>query len=163
MQTPRKTRVLVIDDARPTMLDKLTNLRGEFSLIARDKSGKIVEEYHDKNLIVNVGKTSLARLLGGGGSGKFINRIAFGTNGLSPEISDTIITNSVTRVIDGVTYPEFNSVAIAWTLPYAIANGLSIAEFGLLSQDDTLFARKTRTPIAKTIDLQLTGVWKIIF
>ena len=144
-------------------IDKVPALRGEFSLIIRDKSGNIIEKFIDKNLIVNVAKTSLAQLASNAGPNKWISKIAFGTNGTSPDVGDTAITNSFLKSFTGVTYPEFNSVAFGWTLDYGDANGLNISEFGLLSNDSTLFARKTRTPITKSSDLQLQGVWKIVF
>jgi hypothetical protein len=128
-----------------------------------DQSGKVLEKYEDKNLIVNLAKTSLARLLAGDGANKQVTRIAFGTSSIAPDVADTVITNAIQKNVDGFTYPEFNSVSFGWTLDYSEGNGISIAEFGLLSGDTSLFARKTRTAIAKTADLLLTGVWKIVF
>lgn len=138
-------------------------VRGEFSLVVRNKRGRIVERYSGKNLIVNLAKSSLASLLGAGGSTKNINTIAFGTNGTAPDVADTVITGAVTKGMTGITYPEFNSVLFAWTLTTAEGNGTAIAEFGLLSVDGTLFARKTRSVINKTSDLSFSGTWKIIF
>ncbi len=143
---------------------EIVQLRGEFSLVVRNKKGKIIERYFDKNLIVNLAKTSLAHLLGEGGITKNITTIAFGTNGTAPDVSDTAITGAVTKSIAGsISYPEFNSVLFGYTLALSEANGLAIAEFGLLSADGTLFARKTRAVINKTSDIQFTGTWKIIF
>lgn len=149
---------------RPDYLE-IVKVRGEFSLIVRNKRGQIVERYSDKNLIVNLAKSSLASLLGAGGSTKNINTIAFGTNGTAPDVADTVITGAVTKGISGgsITYPEFNSVQFAWTLGLSEGNGVAIAEFGLLSVDGTLFARKTRSVINKTADLSFSGTWKIIF
>lgn len=140
-------------------------VRGEFTLIVRDAIGRIIEEYTDKNLIVNLAKTSLAALLGGNGANKNVSKIAFGTNGVAPDVADTVITGAVVKAIAGgsITYPEFNSVLFAYTLGLAEGNGLAIAEFGLLSNDNTLFARKTRSVINKTSDISFSGTWKIIF
>ncbi len=138
-------------------------VRGEFNLIIRDKTGKIVERYTDKNLIVNLAKTTMAALLGAGGVTKNINTIAFGTNATAPDISDTAIAGAVTKPVTSVTYPEFNSVLFNWVLGLTEGNGVAIAEFGLLSVDGTLFARKTRAVINKTADLSFAGSWKIIF
>jgi hypothetical protein len=162
----QKKRVLIVDD-RPAplaqMIDRVGALRGEFTLTITDRSGKVVEQYEDKNLIVNLAKSTLAALIGAGNGAKRISKIAFGTSSIAPDVADTVITNSISKTVDGVTYPEFNSASFAWTLDYAEANGVNIAEFGLLTVDDSLFARKTRTAIAKTADLRLTGVWKIVF
>lgn len=151
------------DKPQAIAADKFPTFRGEFSLVIRDKSGKIIETYVDKNLIVNGSKTAVARLLDGSNPNKRVTKIAFGTSNIAPDISDTVITNAVIKTLSGSTYPEFNSIQFAWILDYAEGNGLSISEFGLLCEDTTLFARKTRTAIAKTADLQLTGVWKIVF
>lgn len=145
------------------LVDTVPNLRGEFELIITDLKGNVVEHYIDKNLIVNLGKTALALLLGSISTGRQINKIAFGTSNIAPDVADTVITDSISKSIDSVSYPEFNSVAFAWTLDFAEGNGVAIAEFGLLSSDSTLFARKTRTAIAKDAGLKLTGSWKIIF
>lgn len=142
---------------------EIVTLRGEFKLIVKNKSGKIIERYFDKNLIVNLAKTSLANLIGGTGTNKNITAIAFGTNGTAPDVADTAITGAVTKIISGITYPEFNSVLFPYSLGLSEGNGTAIAEFGLLSNDGTLFARKTRSVINKTSDLQFTGTWKIIF
>jgi hypothetical protein len=144
---------------------EVVKLRGEFTLIIRNKAGKIVERYSDKNLIVNVAKTSLARLLGGDGLNKNVSKIAFGTSATAPDVADTAITGAVVKAISGgeITFPEYNSVLFSWTLGLSEANGLAIAEFGLLSNDNTLFARKVRSVINKTSDLSFSGTWKIIF
>lgn len=138
-------------------------VRGEFTLVIRDKAGKLVERFSEKNLIVNLAKTTLATLLGAGGSTKNINTIAFGTSATAPDIADTTITGAVTKLVSSVTYPEFNSVLFNWVLGLTEGNGVAIAEFGLLSVDGTLFARKTRSVINKTADLSFAGSWKIIF
>lgn len=143
--------------------DRVGALRGEFTLQIRDRSGKIIEEYVDKNLIVNGAKTALARLLDGSNNAKRVTKIAFGTSTTPPDIADTTITGAVIKNVTGATYPEFNSIQFSWVLDYLDANGMSIAEFGLLCDDGSLFARKTRTAIAKTNDLQLLGAWKIVF
>lgn len=143
--------------------DRVGSLRGEFTLEIRDRSGRVIEKYEDKNLIVNGSKTALARLLDGSNAGKRVTKIAFGTNATAPDISDTTITGAVIKNLTGSTYPEFNSVQFSWLLDFVDGNGLNIAEFGLLCDDGSLFARKTRTAIAKTSDLQLIGAWKIVF
>jgi hypothetical protein len=171
--TKQPLKVLVVDDSPNVSelakdiaahcVDRVVPIRGEFSLTIRDRSGKIVEEYVDKNLIVNGSKTALARLLDGSNNAKRVTKIAFGTNATAPDISDTTITGAVIKNLTGSTYPEFNSVQFSWVLDFLDAVGVNIAEFGLLCDDGSLFARKTRTAIAKTSDLQLQGAWKIVF
>lgn len=138
-------------------------VKGEFSLIIRDKYRDVIEEFVDKNLVVNIGKTSLAHLLAGAGSGKQITKISFGTNGADAALTDTAITGAFTKALGAITYPEFNSVSFAWTLGLSENNGMAITEFGLMSNDLTLFARKARSVINKTSAIQFDGVWKINF
>lgn len=137
-------------------------MRGEFHLEVWNKRGELVEVYDDKNLIVNLAKTAMSVLLATASTGKNITKIAFGTSSISPDLADTVITNAIVKTLDGFTYPEFNSVQFAWTLDFADANGMNIAEFGLLSEDGGLFARKTRVAIAKDDQLSLVGTWKIV-
>ncbi len=138
-------------------------VKGEFSLVISDENGNIIEEFLDKNLVVNVGKDSLCHLLAGAGSGKQITKISFGTNGSGAALTDTVITGAFTKALGAVTYPEFNSVSFAWTLGLSENNGMAITEFGLMSNDLTLFARKVRSVINKTSSIQFDGVWKINF
>src|SRR5690348_5673449 len=108
---------------------EIIQCRGEFVLVVRNKKGKIVERFAEKNLIVNLAKTSLASLIGGTGANKNINTIAFGTNGTAPDVADTAITGAVTKAMGSITFPEFNSVLYSWSLGLAEANGVAIAEF----------------------------------
>lgn len=142
---------------------EIISLRGEFELTIKNALGKIIEKYCDKNLIVNVAKTSLAKLLAGDGANKNITKISFGTNAVAPDVADTDITGAFTKAIGAISYPEYNSVLFNYSLGLAENNGMDIVEFGLVSNDNSLFARKTRSIITKTSDLQFSGTWKIIF
>ena len=139
-----------------------TALRGEFVLPVYRK-GKLIEEYVDKNMIMNVAKDAMARLIGGDGINKQITHIGFGTNGVGPNPNDTALTSAYSKPITAVTYPATGQAAFAWTLGTSEANGKAITELGLLCEDGTLFSRKTRGAINKEADLSLDGVWTIIF
>jgi hypothetical protein len=126
--------------------------------------GKLIEEYEDHNLIVDGARATMAKLITGNGSGKNINRIAFGTNGNIPVPNDTAITSPFTKTFDRITYPASNQVEFGWSLATTEANGKAICEFGLLCADGTLFARKNRgKPINKDSDIAIEGQWVIIF
>lgn len=141
--------------------DKLT-ARGIFTLKVY-KKGKLIEKYRYKNLIVTVGKTSFAHLIAGDGAGKEITKIGFGEGSVAPAAGDTALTSAYTKALDGQTYPTATSVKFDFNLGTAEANGKAITEFGLLSDDGTLCARRTRSVINKTVDISLTGTWEIIF
>jgi hypothetical protein len=74
-------------------------------------------------------------------------------------VSTTLVAFLTT--ITSFTYPSANSITFLWDVDFTEANGLSFAEIGLLSEGQTLFARKTRTPIIKDSSLRLHGEWTI--
>jgi hypothetical protein len=138
-------------------------LHGQFSITIR-RNGIIVEQYEEKNLIVNAARQSVARLIAGDVAGKSIASIAFGTSGTSASADDTSIANPYIKAISSVSYPELTKAQFNWELLITEANGLAIMEFGLLTQDGTLFARRTRSsPINKGVDIAMSGQWTIIF
>ena len=127
------------------------------------KKGVLIQEIVENNLIVNGARNQVARLIAGNVTGRSINRIAFGTNGADPEATDTAITNQFARAVKGFSYPAMGQVQIDWDLPVTENNGMAIMEFGLLTTDNTLFARRVRQdPIFKEADISLEGYWVII-
>jgi hypothetical protein len=127
------------------------------------KEGRIIEEYEDKNMIMNVAKDAMARLIGGDGAGKIISDIGFGTNVTGPSPDDIGLTAAYSKPVVSVEYPATGQAAFHWSLGTSEANGKEITELGLLCSDGTLFARKVRGAIKKESDLSLDGVWTIIF
>ena len=136
-------------------------MKGTLLLRVYDAGNNLVEEYEERNLIVNAGKASMANLLSSGSAVKRITKIGFGTDGTAPSSGDTGLTSSFVKNVDSYSYPDSTSVVFAWSLGYTEANGKAIQEFGLISNDNTLFARRTRATINKTSDLRLEGTWKI--
>lgn len=124
-------------------------------------NGELVEDYTDDNLVVMLGKKDVARLLGGDAFGKKISKVQAGTSSTAPDLTDTGITNPFTKAITSATYPTDNQVVFNWVLESTEANGMTIAEFGLLNDDNILFARKIRTPIQKVDPMVIVGAWKI--
>jgi hypothetical protein len=138
-------------------------MSGKFQLWVY-RGGILMEYYEDRNLIVNGARTAMAYLVGGDGTAKNINRIAFGTNGGAPSTTDAVIKTAYTKNIINVTYPEAGQVEISWNLLAGEANEKAIREFGLICADGTLFARKSRAkPIEKDSDISLEGKWRLIF
>jgi hypothetical protein len=144
-----------IKDAAPT--------RGDFRMKVYWR-GRLVEDYAEHNLIVNSARQAMVKLIAGAGSGKNINRIAFGTNSKIPVVGDTAITSPYIKAINSIGYPANNKVEFNWSLGIDEANGKGISEFGLLCVDGSLFARKSRAlPIHKNSDIAVEGQWIIIF
>jgi hypothetical protein len=138
-------------------------LRGIFGMKTY-KHGKLIEEILDKNLVVNGARVQMAHLIAGDVEQRSVTQIAFGTNNTDPDKADTIITGQWAKDISGFIYPENGRVQFDWKLLTTENNGMAIREFGLLTADGTLFARKTRTnPIYKAEDISIEGHWIIIF
>ena len=146
------------------MNDKLKNLKGIFHLqIICSKTGRIIENYVDNNLVLNGGRTAVMRLLGAGDTGKQLTQIAVGTNGTTPVGTDSAITGAFTKALGTATYPSANSVSFPFQIGAGEANGIAIQEFGILCTDNTVFARKVRAVINKNSDIILNGNWVIQF
>ena len=141
--------------------DQIT-LRGQLS-ITLHRAGQQPQTITEHNMIMTAAKSALARLIAGQGSGKNINRIAFGTRGADPSPNDTAISGAYTKAVSAITFPAEGQVRFTFALGESEANGLNIRELGLLCTDETLFARKVRGLIEKTSDLSITGSWTIIF
>lgn len=139
-------------------------LRGSLELIIR-RRGNIVERDVESNLIVNVARQNMAKLLAGQGTNRSITQVAVGTNPNPPSPDDTAITTPFIKPINGFSYPTPTSVRFDFTILESEANGMAIVEFGLLAADGSLFARRTRSGkvIEKDQDLQIDGFWTILF
>jgi hypothetical protein len=138
-------------------------LRGIFEMRVY-KSGKLIDEITDSNLIVDIAREQMAHLVAGETSGRHIASIAFGTSNVDPLPSDTVLTGQWSRAISSHTFPSGGKVRFDWQLGVMENNGMAIREFGLLTADGKLFARKTRTnPINKEADISVEGNWTIIF
>lgn len=128
------------------------------------RKGVLIEVYEDANLVVDLSKQQLARLIGGDVTNRSLTKIGFGTSGTAPAAGNTSLTGAYVNALGAVTYPATNSVQYAFMLGTSEANGLSIMEFGLFTTGDVLFARKTRSgAIVKDSDLSLAGTWRINF
>jgi hypothetical protein len=128
------------------------------------KAGKLIEEWKEENLIVNLARTQMSHLIGGDGEDREISQIAFGTNGTTPVVADQTITNAYVKDISEVSFPDETSVQFDWELDTDENNGQAIMEFGLMCANDALFSRRVRTnPIHKADDISIEGHWIISF
>ena len=138
-------------------------IRGIFTMVVR-KNGVIVEEIREENKIVDSALTNLAHLIAGDVTSRSITHIAFGTSGTAPAAGDTFLEDQYSRLIDGFEYIDNNKVVFDWHLPYNEYNGKAILEFGLLTENGQLFARKVREdPVFKAADIDVGGGWIIEF
>ncbi|MDN3365886.1 hypothetical protein QQO24_01705 [Ralstonia pseudosolanacearum] len=128
------------------------------------RRGELIELFEEKNLIVIGSQQAHAKLLGGDVANQSVTRIGFGTNGAAPIFANTVLTGAYAKGIDTVSYPATNQVQFAFSLGTGEANGMAIAEFGLLTTVGTLYARKTRSlPLNKEDDITLAGTWTVSF
>lgn len=128
------------------------------------RRGELIEEWADRNLVVDKYKVTHARLLGGDVANRSVTKISVGTNGTTPAAGNTAITNPFTKAITAVTYPATNSVRFSFSIGTSEANGKAILEFGLLTAGDLLYARKTRAAaLNKESDISFSGTWTITF
>jgi len=142
--------------------DTMPPMRGCFNMRIF-KQGILIEEYRERNLIVSGARTAVAKHLMGECEGGHIAKIAFGTSGNVPTPDDTAITNPHIRPLLSVSLLTPTQVEFKWMLPKGEANGKKIIEFGLLCENETLFARKVRSEaIPKEPDISLEGEWIII-
>ncbi len=157
-------------------------LRGSVDFLTM-RNGIIIDRWQSSNLIVDIGRDAMARLLGGNRT-TFVTKIGFGTNGTPTQPQDTALANMFSKPLENVRYSGYTgnyygeNVAVApgqirfeYFLNTTEANGLQIRERGLLFSDNTLFARVLRpqTPggqpdmILKQNDMTLAGAWTIYF
>ena len=143
-------------------MNEQITLKGELT-IRIFRNGELIQEDVEKNQIVNLARTSLTKLIAGEGSGFQLTKIGFGTSSTSATAADTSLTGAYVKALGSFLYLAFNVVQFNWTLENDEANGMTIREMGLFSNNNTLFARRTREAVNKTSDLRIEGSWKIFF
>lgn len=127
------------------------------------RDGELIDTLDDANLVVNESKTIQSSLLGGA-AGYAITQMGWGTNGTAPQLTDTALTAPYYNAFTSVTYPASNQVQYNFALGVNEANGVSLSEFGLVTTNGNLFARKVRlAPLLKAADITLSGSWIISF
>lgn len=143
--------------------DQVARPKGLFRLWVYRK-GILIDQYVDRNTIVDDHKAIQAHLIGGDVAQKSVTKIGFGQNGTAASPDDKGLTGAFVKTLDSHQYPAVGSVEFAFSLGQNEGNSLSIREFGLLCEDGTLFARKVRGDvILKDSEISLSGLWTIIF
>ena len=142
--------------------DDTITLRGSLAITVR-RGGVVIDHWRDDNMIMNAARDALARLIAGDGADKVITRIGVGTGGDAPTPDDAALSEAFVKPLTGHVYPALGRVRFDWRLEPHEANGMAIREFGLITVDGTLFARKSRPAIEKADDISVEGQWTIIF
>ena len=125
------------------------------------RKGRLIEEWEDRNLCVQLPRERIARLIAEGGSLPRVTKVQVGTNGTAPSLQDTAITEPFEKPVLAISYPAPGQVQFHFAILSGDANGKAIREFGLVCEDGTLFARKTRGVIEKDADVEIEGSWTI--
>lgn len=145
------------------MAKETISAKGTVFLQIWNAKGELIEEVTHNNLIVNTGRQAMAQLLGTANSDFRVNSIGFGSSGTPVAGTDATLYASVfSKALNAVTYSG-TSVIFDYSLELNEANGETIREFGLFTDDATLFSRIVRNAINKTADIRLTGTWTITF
>lgn len=100
---------------------------------------------------------ALARLQAGDPSAR-ITKIGFGTSGVAPLETDTVLTDAYIRPLAGVQVSDKDPRAIrfTWLLTENEAISMQIREVGLYTDDDVLVVRMVRpSAIEKSGDMTL--------
>jgi hypothetical protein len=127
------------------------------------RSGLVVREFRDHNLVVDSAFFQMARLLAGDVTGRSITQIGFGTGDDAPAPTDTALTDQYLRAVSGYEYPGNSQVRINWILPTTECNGMEIREFGLFTADDSMFSRFTlEEAVPKLAAFSIEGSWTIL-
>lgn len=140
-----------------------TNLcTGDFNCNIVDRSGNIIKNIEEHNLVVNTSKSILAALLGG--VGLPVSKIGFGTGTAAAVLTDTGLTSPQYYTITNVSFPTSTEwVQFDWYLGYSELIGWEISEFGLFTASNAMFSRKVYDAIPKSGDMAFEGSWIIKF
>lgn len=128
------------------------------------ENGTLIQEYTDKNMVVQLGLNYLAQMLAGETGVIPLTKIGVGTRTTAPDMGDTHLTPMLfIRPLTVISYLGSGTVQLEWQIDPGEANSITIAEFGLLFNDHRLFARKTGLTVAKNNTISLAGTWTINF
>jgi len=142
--------------------DKLSTMKGTLTINVINRSGETTATHVWNNLITTVGYSAAAQALAGV-SGAKVASIGMGVNATPPKLTDTALSSAVTKPFTTIAYNPDTTPAVQFnfTIDFLDAVGMTIFEWGLITQDGRLFSRLTRAPIQKTNEMMLVGHWLI--
>lgn len=137
-------------------------VRGNLTIAAKDKDGKIICGFSMHNVITNNGIKKLLQFITTGASSA-IAKISFGTSNTTPAETDLAITNAYTIDVSSASYDEEKKECkFTFVLEMNEDNGVTIREAGLVCADGTLFARRVfPLEIEKSENVTVEGYWTI--
>ena len=142
--------------------EELNGCKGALALCIK-KNGRVIERWHDKNLIVDTGRIRMAELLGGTAVGKHVTHVGIGSGSDPADPGDIDITNKTLVPIKAVTI-NGKTAHFDFFIGTDVGNGTAIREFGLFCADGTMFSRRVRSgTIEKASDIEIEGYWEISF
>ncbi|MCL2610798.1 MAG: hypothetical protein FWE02_03870 [Defluviitaleaceae bacterium] len=125
--------------------------------------GVLKNEFTQKNMVVNRGRTNIVESLAEETTGNWIDRIAIGFSVDPPMPTDTIIAEAFIKPIDRFEYLGVGQVRFHWELLPEENNGAQLNNYGLVTENGTLFARWFEEEvIPKRQNVHLIGHWTII-
>lgn len=133
------------------------------------KNGKTIKTIEGENTVVSLGRQAVAQLLGGDVTDNSVTYFKAGTSTASTTVSMSDLGTPVNidadqvKPIDSVTYPSQTSVRFNFTIGTSEANGNALSELGLFTDNDDMVARKVFPAIDKTSDIEIVGLWTILF
>jgi len=114
-------------------------LKGKITIRVYDKEGRIKDVTRFDNLVVNVGKAEVAKLIGSGLGGTAFGYIAIGTGTTAEAVTDTAMEVEVSRKAATVTSATTNVTndTAHFEATFSSADGLTgshaITEYGLFN------------------------------
>lgn len=126
------------------------------------RRGRMVEEWREHNIVVDVGKTREAELLAGTSTAA-IKYVGVGTGTAAASVLDNGLTDCVYTDITSVEVGN-SKAKFCFKVDSKTANGLKISEFGLFAADKVMFSHRVRKgTIDKDDETEIEGDWTIQF
>jgi hypothetical protein len=125
--------------------------------VADAKTGQVLETQETHNLVVDAGLNLIRDALQLGTVSP-ITRIGLGTSGTAVNASDTALLGEIAKYTLLSITPSNKTLTCQYFLDGSTANGQTIRELGLFTDDGTMYARVLLdTPIPKT-DLKVASM-----
>ena len=140
-------------------------VKGELKVSLLYEDGRVVVHEH-KNLVMQVGKTILTKLLAHDPVyvAEYISKIGFGTDPTPAADSQTALVAQVLTEAVTLTYPAYNSVMFTAVMGVADGGTATYQELGLLTNaTNMLFSRVVISPILKSSLYRIQVEWTISF
>ncbi|KAA0888781.1 phage tail protein [Oryzomonas rubra] len=121
--------------------------------------------WDDHNLVVNVGKTILAKLLSHDANylNDYISTIAFGTGTAAVTSTDTAMQAQQFSAAVTTSYPAYNQVTFSATMGATDGGSYTYTELGLLSASGKMFAHLIVSAITKSAAYKIQVDWTMTF